>query len=243
MARKLILDTHHFLSKQELQKGHVYVQKDGRLTIYLGKDVFDRYVFYDLAGILFESTGEFGQLTLGHHENQVHSLTNMCNTLMKLPCNVRQIRELKGVPSLYSDYKYVNYESIIDDWCEKNKRLNNNFPSLVQDAKEASKKVWVSAKDLVPGELYYTGSLWRALYLYLGRDSQNRFCWMFVGNESELIKNNFSYYRYNMERTKSNKKCKPLAYALKDPDAYLYSEAKELIAMGWKADLTGFDLD
>lgn len=242
MTRKLILDNHHFLSKQELQKGHVYVQKDGRLTIYLGKDVFDRYVFYDLAGILFESTGEFGKLTLGHYENQVHSLTNICNTLMKLPCNIRQIRELKGVPSLYSDYKYVNYESIIDDWCEKNKRLNTNFPSLIQDVKEASKKVWVSAKDLVPGELYYTGGLWRSMYLYLGRDSKKNFCWYYVGNESVLMENDINRYLGNCERAKNNKKCKRLAYALNDPNAYISAEVANLIRIGWKANLSGLDL-
>lgn len=243
MTRTLTFDIDHFLSKQELQRGHIYVQKDGRLTIYLGKDIYDRYVFYDLAGILFESTGEYGKLTIGHYATQVHSLTATCNTLMKSPCNLRQIRSLKGVPSLYSDYKYINYEAVIDDWCEKNKKLTDKFPNLVKDVKETSKKVWVSARDLVPGELYYTGSLWGGLYLYLGRDSQNRFCWMFVGNEERLIQNDFSYYRYNMERTKSNKKCKRLAYALKDPDAYLYQEARDLIAMGWKADLTGLDLD
>ena len=95
----------------------------------------------------------------------------------------------------------------------------------------------------MPGELYYTGGLWRALYLYLGRDSQKRFCWYYVGNEEILMQNNISEYMDECERTKSNKKVKRLDFALKDPNVHLYKEARELIDKHWRADLSGMQLD
>lgn len=240
---KLIFHTDNFLSKKDLQKGHVYVQKDGRATVYLGKDMYDRFVFYDLAGIMFEDAEDYRTITLGHYDFQVQSLISICSILMQNKCNIKQLRTLKGVPSLYGDFCYVNFEATIDNWCEQNALNNKEFPKLVtNDMANENTKIWVGAKDLVPGELYYTGNLWRALYLYLGRDSEGFFCWYFVGNETVLTQNDINIYLRNCERTKSNKKCKRLSYALNDPDAFIYADAKYLIDTGWKADLSGLNL-
>ena len=78
--------------------------------------------------------------------------------------------------------------------------------------------------------------------MYLGRDSKKNFCWYYVGNESVLMENNINRYLSNCERAKNNKKCKRLAYALNDPNAYISSEVANLIRVGWKANLSGLDL-
>lgn len=56
------------------------------------------------------------------------------------------------------------------------------------------------------------------------------------------MENKLSEYMDNIDRTKTNKKCKRLSDAVKDKNAYLYSEALHLIKINWKADLKGLDL-
>ena len=158
MTNQLYFYTDNFLSKKDLKRGHIYVQKDGRLTLYLGKDIHDRFVFYDLAGIIFEDTDKYSIITLGHYKCQVQSLITTCKTLMQNECNTKQLRALKGIPSLYSDFAYINFESTIDNWCKLSK-LN----IVSNDKTGESTTIWVKAKDLVPGELYYTGGLWRSM--------------------------------------------------------------------------------
>lgn len=80
------------------------------------------------------------------------------------------------------------------------------------------------------------------MYLYLGRDSCDNFCWYFVGNADILMRNDFREYWSNMDRTKSNKKVKRLADAPNDPNVHMYNDAYKLLQLNWKANLTGFDL-
>lgn len=95
-------------------------------------------------------------------------------------CNCNQILVLKGMPKIYAEFQYVDYVKELPIWYTKNKVLNKDLPVITfSDTPTKIDIPFVKAKDLVPGELYYSGSLWRSLYLYLGRDSIGNFCWYF----------------------------------------------------------------
>lgn len=240
---QIILEDDVFLSKKDLKVGHVYIRQGGILLLYIGKDNFDRFVFYNLASILFEGTDKYRCITLAHYDLQVKAIITLCESIMHQKCNCNQILVLKGMPKIYAEFQYVDYVKELPIWYTKNKVLNKDLPVITFSDKPTMTDIpFVKAKDLVPGELYYSGSLWRSLYLYLGRDSIGNFCWYFVGNESTLMCNNFNEYYSRMDRTKSNKKVKRLIDAPNDPNAYMYDDAYKLIQLGWRADLTGFNL-
>lgn len=181
--------------------------------------------------------------TLAHYDLQVKALTILCESVMSRECDGKQIVTLSGIPELYTEFVYADYTEKLQLWYSEGKALNADLPDVTFGSEPAELTVpYVKAKDLVPGELYYTGSLWRALYLYLGRDSVNNFCWYFVGNSDILMRNDFYEYKLSMERTKSNKKVKRLADAPNDPKAYMSNDVLELLRLNWKADLTGFSI-
>lgn len=244
---RLVFNDNVFLKKKDICFGHVYLFKDGRLGVYLGTSVDEQFVFYILAKALLQSTENWRVLTIAHYDIQVKYLVSIVEQLMHTKCDADCIRKLKGLPDLYCDFGYVSYDkdNELFKWYTKNKMLNEKLPQLsaFMNKEEKKKSIFVSAKDLVPGELYYTGSLWRSLYMYLGRDSNGYFCWYFVGNKDILIQNNLFEYQRNIDRTKSNKRCKRLADAVNDSGAYLYDDAKKLIDMHWKGNLIGLRLD
>lgn len=243
MQGKLTFKDDEFLKKGNLIIGHVYLYKDGRLVVYLGKNNFDKFVFYTLANVLYTRV-TYGVYTLAHYENQVQYLIGLSETLMKHKCDPDCIVELKGMPQLYCEFPFISYDKELNMWWTKNVvYYKGNLPTLVELGNEnKSRSLFVSAKDLVPGELYYTGSLWRSLYLYLGRDSQKNFCWYFVGSTYELLRNDLNAFRIHMDRTKSNKHCKRLADAPNDPDAMMYDDAQKLLNMNYHANLYGLNL-
>lgn len=116
----------------------------------------------------------------------------------------------------------------------------NDITSLKVNFVDESTIPYVKVKEMVPGELYY--DFRRSLYLYLGRDDCNNFCWYFVSNIDVLMRNDFDEYKSSIERTKSNKKVRRFADASKDPKVYMSEGALELLRLNWKADLTGFSL-
>lgn len=247
MQSKITFETDTFLKKTDLKIGNVYMYKDGRLVVYFGKDNWGRFIFYALANVLYEKTDNYRVLTISHYDTQVKYLINMAEEIMHKAVSPNQVIALKGMPQLYCEFPYIQYDKELANWWTKNKMLSKeSLPDLVELIQSPNKKskdsLYVSAKDLVPGELYYTGALWRSLFLYLGRDSSKRFCWYFVGNEDYLMRNDINEYLFNIDRTKTNKRCKRLADAVNDPDAYISSDVKKLIDMNWHANLAMLNL-
>lgn len=240
---KLIINSNDFLKDGDLIVGHVYLYKDGRVVVYLGKDDLGKYVFYELAAALYSSV-DFGKLTLSHYDTQVEYLSSISKQVMQNKCEEDCIIWLKGMPKLYCEFPYISFENEVISWWDSNQDIQG-LPKLQtgRASDTEPKNLFVSAKDLVPGELYYTGSLWRALYLYLGRNHHKEFCWWFVGNVDTLRMNDMKIFKDNMQTTSSNKKCKRLIDAPKDPDAYVYDDAEQLIKENYHADLSGLVID
>lgn len=239
---QLKLIENNWLRADDLQIGHCYLYKDGRLVVYIGRSSCNEFVFYEIASCLYKSTDSYYIHTLAHYEDQVKMLSALAIKIMGKKIDITSLVVLKGMPKLYCEFPYCDFESTLGDWWEKNIKAGAKLPELTQNAKKNAKNIYVGAKDIVPGELYYTGGLWRSLYLYLGRDSQKNFCWYFVGNENILRRNDLREYLVNCERTKSNKHVKKLEQALNDRTAYMYEDAQRLLNEHWTANLRGLDL-
>lgn len=246
---KLLFNTETFLSKKDLVEGNAYIFKDGRLGYYLGKEDFkEKFVFYIVASVYFCRTDKYYTNTLAHYNTQVKYLVEMGKEVKKETLEMNSLIVLSTMPKIIGVFPYVKIENI-DLWYNKQRLVNSGLPQLVKRNEVNKNSLYVKAQDLEEGNLYYTSQLWRALYIYLGRDKEKNFCWFFVGNEyilfktrdiNEIIKNSF---RETFIRTKTNKKCKRLFDAPQDTDVFIYDEAKKLIDMGWKADMSNFNLN
>lgn len=84
---QLVFQNDKFLSKKDIKVGHVYIKKEGILLLYIGKDNFDRFIFYNLASVMFENAGDFRATTLAHYELQLQSLIGLCEAIMHSKCN------------------------------------------------------------------------------------------------------------------------------------------------------------
>lgn len=242
---KITFEGQTFLSKNDLEVGRVYLYKDGRVVVYLGKDSYDKYVFYVLASALYCEERKWNTYTLAHFELQVEYLCDLAEELMKKDCDPKSIISLKGMPQLHCEFPYVAYDAEIANWwLDCKAKHGKSIPSITSlEGQEKSESLYVGAKELVPGEFYYTGDSWRSIYLYLGRDSEKNFCWSFVGNADLFISDGLMAVRKSgIEYTKSNKKCKSLMNADKDPDASVSRSDRKLIDLNYTVDVSTLNL-
>lgn len=115
----LVFRNDEFLKKGNLVIGHVYLYKDGRLVVYLGKNNFDKFVFYTLANVLYTNI-DWHTLTLAHYNTQIEYLIGLSETLMKHKCDIDCIVELKGMPQLYCEFPFISYDKELSLWWTKN---------------------------------------------------------------------------------------------------------------------------
>lgn len=228
-----------FLGKDDFQSGKVYVIKDGRVVLYIGKDIFDRNVFYHIGSLLLYYV-DGDSIGIAHQDLQLASLHSLFVQLMKQKCNARHLQCMKGLPKAYGEFPLEREIEDVRGWYQGS---GENLPKLAEVGEKPAVNIYVKGADLVPGELYYTGGLHRSLYLYLGRDSSKRYCWWFVGNEDILRKCNLRQFVAGAERTKSPKKVKKLSYAPQDPTAHISADVQKLIDENWNVDLGDLDLD
>lgn len=227
-----------WLKAKDLKEGHVYIIKDGRLALYLGKSVDDFFCFYIYCNIQLKPV-KGGMLSFSNYELQLNSIINLCNALMKHVVYMESMLVLKGMPKIHCEFPFVEYSSIYKTWYTKSATMLGNLPVLSQVANVKASRGFIGARDLIPGELYYTGECWRSEYVYLGRTSDKRFIWYFIGNEDILVRSTAYQLLSRAETTNSNKKVKPLAEALNDSKAYVSDDCKKLISMNYRVDMTG----
>ena len=200
--------------------------------------------FYEVCGFLFDHPDYLvdngDKINLAHHNIQVSSIVQMINAVIDQPVDTNCLMKYRNVPRIVSDFTYIEKESEVEKWYNKNKK--NTFPQIdFTNIKKTSE--YVSVKDLIPGKLYYTGPLYRSLYCYLGRDSANNFCWSFIGNEDLLVNETTKALISGFEKTKNNKKVYPIEHALDDPRAYIYSNIKQFLDGHFCADVSNINLD
>ena len=230
--------TKEWLKANQLVPGRIYLAKDGRLMLYLGMSLKGMFLFYVLASAYLECTDRISKcVTYENYDWQILELKTTINNIMNHTGNRNSLLDYKNVPKLYGEFPFLWYEDTYKMWY--NNSFNNAKVPSIASTKEDIKTGFVSVKDLVPGNLYYSGQCWRSCYVYLGRKSTKEFIWYFIGNESILMESSAIQLLRNSETTKNNKKVKPLKLSLTDKNAYISEEVKHLIKLNYKVDMSG----
>lgn len=235
MNNKMIYKDNEWLKAKDLVPGLVYVVKDGRLLLYLGQATNADYCFYVIASayLVFDKNSN---ITFGNYEWQVLGLTKICDLSISHPANKNCILQYKGIPKIHGIFNLVNYTARYKMWYISS--FNDiNVPNISNITHSNINLGYVRTKDLIPGNLYYTGGCWRSTYVYLGRTSSKKFVWFYIGNEETLLRAQASDLLMYAEVTKNNKKVKNLKDSLKDKNAYVCRETKRLIDMDYKVSM------
>lgn len=225
------------LKDKDLVPGIVYVYKSGIVALYLGKDAYNNYLFYFMTSTLvYEGYGEFG---INNFEVQSQIINYAVQVNMQNPCDPSLMSKTSGVPTVYAPYPLCDLRQNYKSWYIKSMLAYPNLPQLQEYTGQKGAQ-FVSAKDLVPGKIYYGGDGWRNSYVYLGRTSHGEFVYSFIGNEKDLIryKSDVDYWLRDADCLKTNKKVKSLDDCTSDPkfiDKGLYKVA----GCGYKLNLYG----
>lgn len=92
------------------------------------------------------------------------------------------------------------------------------------------------------------GDAWRNTWVYLGRSTEGKFVWYFVGNETALINEGFAHIIKSFHSlcrsdcfavTKSNKKVKPLSNVSSDPTVDICRGFEELEEQNFTVNIDG----
>lgn len=227
--------TEDWLKVNQLVQGRIYLVKDGRLLLYLGTSVNGLLIFYALASVYLEHTDGF--VTYGNYDWQIQGLKVTINNILNHKGNKSSLLEYKGIPKLYGEFPFLKYEDSYKMWYIKSFD-SDNTPNIANSIKEVNSG-FVATKDLVPGNLYYSGECWRSCFVYLGRKSTKEYIWFYISNESTLVQSTARQLLYRSETTKNNKKVKPLQMCLTDKKAYVSSEVEYLVKINFKVNMNG----
>lgn len=242
---KFTFENNQWLKDGDLKQGCFYIAKDGRILLYLGKSTEGLYVFYTCCGVMLSvekdtaSLGYRDVLTLANYDIIVPYVTDVCKATLSKHLYKDSLLELKTLPKLYCVLPFVQFTNKYKKWYDESNAFHNNALPVLCDSINKPKSIFVAVKDLVPGQLYYSGGCWRNIYVYLGRTSDNQFVWSFVGNERYLMTASLREVLEDSYCTNNNKKIRPLKDALIDKNAYVCEDTQMLIQNDFSVDVSG----
>jgi hypothetical protein len=246
---KILFDTKKVLKAKDLKEGHVYLIKDGRVMVYLGQENNASYVFYVCGSLIYEYTNNNSMYTISNYDLQTEYMETLCNSLMKNDVYAESITVLKGIPTIYGEFTLVEYEKTWKEWYLKSyNKFKDSLPELSFINNAQPDAGFVKAGDLIPGHIYYAGDAWRNTWVYLGRSTEGKFVWYFVGNETALINEGFAHIIKSFHSlcrsdcfavTKSNKKVKPLSNVSSDPTVDICRGFEELEEQNFTVNIDG----
>lgn len=219
-----------FLKKSELVKGGSYIFKDGKVCIYLGLDVDSRFIFYHVGCVCI--LNELSCRIL-HRDIQLEAISGMISVLFTRPADSVAVLDYRTLPYILQREESLGVVNI-SVWWTKSALYNSNLPILTDNPVNS----YVNSKDLVRGELYYSGNCSDSVFVFIGRKTNGEFVWQSVRNRDcqSLVSSGFNLRRICI--TKNNKKVKPLHMALSDTHAYVSYGVNDLIRTGFKLDLS-----
>lgn len=231
-------DNSKWLKAKNIKIGHVYILKGNRVVLYLGETVKADYVFYLIClATTTPFNGNYRVLTLANYDVQLEVIKTACNLMMNHLAYSESILTFKKLPPIYTEFAFVNYEDTWRKWWEMSLFAfsTNKFPALATIKNVKPDRGYVKASKLVPGQLYYSGSGWRSVYIYLGRKSNKEFCWL-VLSRSMIVQHIYAIdllgYAFS---TKSNKRVKHITDTENEEAAYAQVIAQKNIEI----DMTG----
>lgn len=215
-----------YILASDVKEYNVYMLKDGRIAIYFGKSISSKYLFVGIAQLWVSENFKrvSGNFKRDYHvynsQLQFSSLYNLIHTFLRSELDNTAVMEFSTFPNIGEELN-IDVRSLAEAY--KSKLLQNGWQFAIEDSKTKKKNpntvTPVSAKELIIGKCYVCGLKdlgteyegWRNSWVYLGRDEENYFQWIFVGDPRDYTKNikgTLMAYNeiYGVERTKNNKK-------------------------------------
>ena len=183
-----------WIKKKDLVEGKVYCTKAGLLYMYIGISYGDsRFIFFRICSVMLARGNLYKSVVF---DNIVRSTFD---AMIKNPIT-DDILVPKTLPLLYKNpYPNIGFDkkSLSLWWAKLSMFFEIGIkPTFMLGDSIKSKSRYVSAKDLVVGQVYKTtDDGWRSEYLYLGRlkrGSSNFFIYSFVNSDvmEDAIRNN-----------------------------------------------------
>lgn len=218
------------MKPNELVIGNLFITKHGAVWLYLGKSLNADYTFYEMAQLVGNFDVDVCQIYF--EELQLSNITSMIKAELQIQLDKRCVKRTKYISNLIKTYKGLSFtQEEVKLWLQKNELLGMTLLSDLADLQgKKAKDLYVKAKDLIPGHVYYTGKGYDK-YVYLGRNEKGYFMWWFVGNMQLLRR--ISYLemvqdKYLFTITQTNKKVKDVWNYKEDGESYLCNEVVEL---------------
>lgn len=230
-----IMYTEEWLRESNLIAGRFYVVKDGRVLLYLGRTLTGLYTFYTVGAVhlIYHN----GIITFGNYIPQLGGLEVTIKRTMSMRGQKECLSTYKGIPKIYGELPVYGHEETYLGWY--NASFGNQGDLALAPKEKDINTGFVSSKDLIPGQLYYSGYCWRSTWVYIGRNSKKEYLWYFISNEQVLLRMTAIQLLHELDKTKQNKKVKPLAMALTDPHASVCDGTRQLIEMNYLVDMSG----
>lgn len=208
-----------YILPSDVKEYNVYMLKDGRIVIYYGKSVSGKYLFVGIAQLWVSENFRRGYHVY-NSQLQISSLYTLIHTFLREELDNTAVMEFSNFPNIGEELN-IDVRSSAEVY--KLKLLQNGWQFAIEDSKTKKKNpntvTSVKVKELIIGKCYVCGldtlgteyEGWRNSWVYLGRNEEGYFQWIFVGDPRDYAKNiggTITAYNnmYGVERTKNNKK-------------------------------------
>lgn len=187
------------IKRKDLKQGMIYILKNGEVRLYVGENAATNKLCFYLIGTTFVLDDWRSSYYMLHGELQAKHLLEYCKAVLVQGFRHEAFVEYATLPELRCAWYAAYTPEKLHDICNRYMMLSSDF-SFLQQIKfagapsEKIKSEWVSSKELVPGDVYFSGhSPWRATYVYIGRLANKSYVWCFIGNSSAWDTNPCQY--------------------------------------------------
>ena len=202
------------LTASALVKGKIYQARDGRVVLYIGRNPKGKYVFYlfGAAALIMDWDDNSNRLfTYANEKVQVEGLCRIIDMSMSSKGCRDSVMQYRKIPGICGEFPHPGFSNV-NRWYRQNFADDEKMPRIIEGKVQYD---YVSAKDLIPGHLYYADTGYPYIFIYLGRTSIGQFLWFPVRNVVMPYKETLINYSVT---TRSNRKVRPLEAARNDPD-------------------------
>lgn len=177
-----------FIKSKEYKTGYVYLSEKGTITLYLGRNSGDKFVFYDICKVLMKTCRLDGKIAsvAVYAGMQGEMIDYACKKVLSMPREVECISEHSvntgGIKICLGQY-YT--EGQIKQWLIQGKLVGFDMGSIYTTGEteeyKKSRPAYVNARKLVQGHTYLYKEFKDAKakrLIYLGRTMAGQFLWV-----------------------------------------------------------------
>ena len=198
--------TNASFKKKDLRSGVIYILKNGEVRLYLGiNKVNGQFMFYILGQTYVEEIGWQSDFKMLHGDLQATLLLNMCQQILRGGFSLHAIKSYVSIPELRCAWYQAYTSEQLEKLCRRYVLADGAVSNILQQITFTGDATplpspYVTAKDLKPGAVYFTGAFPQgATYVYIGRLANKGFVWVFIGNAEAWNNDPCEYVAYFMK--------------------------------------------